>query len=151
MDLYLTGKRALVTGASKGIGRATAIALAEEGCDLVLVSRDANALNLVADRVHAAGAAHVDVVPADLSQRSEVARLAAAAGPIDILVNNAGAIPFGRCTDFARRLVGIVAHRAQELPDGGGIVGHLPRHIGLHQHAQPVAGADILQPARRGA
>ena len=50
MDLYLTGKRALVTGASKGIGRATAIALAEEGCDLVLVSRDANALNLVADR-----------------------------------------------------------------------------------------------------
>ena len=69
MDLYLTGKRALVTGASKGIGRATAIALAEEGCDLVLVSRDANALNLVADRVRAAGAAHVDVVPADLSQR----------------------------------------------------------------------------------
>jgi NAD(P)-dependent dehydrogenase (short-subunit alcohol dehydrogenase family) len=99
MDLQLSGKRALVTGASKGIGRATAIVLAEEGCDLVLVSRDANALNAVAESARAAGAAHVDIVAADLSYGSEVVRLAAAAGPIDILVNNAGAIPPGTLLD----------------------------------------------------
>jgi NAD(P)-dependent dehydrogenase (short-subunit alcohol dehydrogenase family) len=99
MDLYLSGKRALVTGASKGIGRAVAVALAEEGCELVLVSRDANALNAVADAARAAGAARVDVVPADLSRGAEIVRVAEAAGPLDVLVNNAGAIPPGSLLD----------------------------------------------------
>jgi 3-oxoacyl-[acyl-carrier protein] reductase len=99
MDLYLSGKSALVTGASKGIGRAVAVALAEEGCDLVLVSRDANALNAVAGDARAAGAARVDVVPADLSRGAEIVRLVEAVGPLDILVNNAGAIPPGSLLD----------------------------------------------------
>jgi NAD(P)-dependent dehydrogenase (short-subunit alcohol dehydrogenase family) len=95
MDLQLTGKRALVTGASKGIGRATAILLAEEGCDVVLVSRDPATLTLAADAIRAKSQVSVEIIPADLSQQAEVERVAAAAGDLDILVNNAGAIPGG--------------------------------------------------------
>lgn len=95
MDLQLKGRRALVTGASKGIGRATALLLAEEGCDLVLVARDADALAALGDAVRARCQVSVQVLPADLSRQAEVERVAGEGGAIDLLVNNAGAIPPG--------------------------------------------------------
>jgi len=95
MDLKLSGKRALVTGASKGIGRATALRLAEEGCDLVLVARTASALEEAADEIRRRFQVSATALPADLSRNAEIERLAAAVGEIDILVNNAGAIPQG--------------------------------------------------------
>ena len=95
MDLHLAGKRVLITGASQGIGRATALTFAEEGCDLVLVSRDPDALRAAADLARDRRQTAVQTIPADLSRQSEVERVAAEAGPIDILVNNAGAIPPG--------------------------------------------------------
>jgi len=95
MDLHLAGKRALITGGSKGIGRASAAALAEEGCDVVLVARDPALLDETADALRARHQVRVEVMAADLSRQSEVERVAAAAGALDILVNNAGAIPPG--------------------------------------------------------
>ena len=98
MDVELTGKTAIVTGASKGIGRAVAEALAEEGCSLHIVSRTEAALNAVRDDLNERFGAQVTVHALDLSKEEDVAKLAAAAGDCDILVNNAGSIPAGDIT-----------------------------------------------------
>jgi NAD(P)-dependent dehydrogenase (short-subunit alcohol dehydrogenase family) len=95
MDLELAGKRAVITGGSKGIGRAVAEMLADEGCDLLLAARNADALDEAAAAIRARRQVNVTTLPADLSRHEEVLRLAAAAGTPDILVNNAGAIPPG--------------------------------------------------------
>ena len=99
MDLHLAGKRALITGGSKGIGRATAAVLAEEGCDVLLVARDEVALEQAAAaigaRLPSQSGVRVQTLAADLSRQAEVERVATAAGTVDILVNNAGAIPPG--------------------------------------------------------
>lgn len=95
MDLQIQGKRALITGGSKGIGRAIAHALADEGCDLVLVARDASVLEKVAQAIRGRREVNVEVVAADLSSEETVRKVARKAGDIDILVNNAGAIPAG--------------------------------------------------------
>jgi NAD(P)-dependent dehydrogenase (short-subunit alcohol dehydrogenase family) len=95
MDLGLAGKRALITGGSKGIGRAAALVLAEEGVDLVLAARGAAGLEAAAEAVRVRRQVSVTTIAADLSREDAVQRLAEAAGPIDILVNNAGAIPPG--------------------------------------------------------
>ncbi len=95
MDLHLEGKRALITGGSKGIGRAAAELLAEEGVHVTLVARDPATLETAAAAVRARRQVTVRTIAADLSQESEVLRVAAEAGEVDILVNNAGAIPPG--------------------------------------------------------
>ncbi len=95
MDLQLAGKRVLITGGSKGIGRASAEVLADEGCHLILVARDPGALEEAAAAIRARRQVNVRTIPADLSDDATVRRVAADAGEIDVLVNNAGAIPPG--------------------------------------------------------
>jgi NAD(P)-dependent dehydrogenase (short-subunit alcohol dehydrogenase family) len=99
MDLHLGGKHALITGASKGIGRAVADVLAEEGCGLTMISRTQAALEEAAAAIRSRHQVNVRVIAADLSEQAEVERVANAAGEIDILVNNAGAIPPGTIAD----------------------------------------------------
>ena len=95
MDLKLIGRKALVTGASKGIGAACAESLAREGCHVVLVARDAEALAAVQRRLLSFGT-DIDVEAVDLGDSAGVTSLAARHPEVDILVNNAGAIPAGR-------------------------------------------------------
>src|SRR5260370_7317429 len=95
MDLDLGGRKALITGASKGIGRATARALAAEGCDLVLVARTAADLAAARDEIRAQHNVAVSVVPLDLSQGDAARSLARDFPAIDILANNPAPIPGG--------------------------------------------------------
>jgi NAD(P)-dependent dehydrogenase (short-subunit alcohol dehydrogenase family) len=95
MDLAFRGKRALVTGASRGIGRAIAEGLAGEGADLVLTARNPAAIREASEAIRSQHRVVVESVDADLATPDGVAKVAAAAGKIDILVNNAGAIPNG--------------------------------------------------------
>jgi NAD(P)-dependent dehydrogenase (short-subunit alcohol dehydrogenase family) len=100
MDLNLRGRTALITGASKGIGRAIAAVLAREGCNLILVSR--TAADLEAARHEIAASHNVSVVThaLDLSASPAIKELTAAQPDIDILVNNAGAIPGGNLSEI---------------------------------------------------
>ena len=96
MDLNLAGKKALITGASKGIGLAIAKRFAIEGCSVVLVARSEDDLKQAQrDILKTDQSVGVDYRAADLSKTSEVNALAKEQADIDILVNNAGAIPAG--------------------------------------------------------
>jgi len=95
MDLRLKGKSVLITGASKGIGLATAEAFAEEGCDLHLTARSGPALEAHKARLERDFRIHVTTYALDLAKSENIAELARLAGDVDILVNNAGEIPSG--------------------------------------------------------
>jgi NAD(P)-dependent dehydrogenase (short-subunit alcohol dehydrogenase family) len=137
VDLELKGKTALVTGASKGIGKAIARTLAREGARVAICARDASTLAGAAKEI--AEATRGDVVPiaGDLSRADEVQRVAEDAagrlGRLDILVNNAGAIRGGDflkipdeqwAGDWSLKLLGYVRMARAVIPQmqaqGGG-------------------------------
>lgn len=95
MDLHLRGKKALITGASQGIGEGLAEVFAEEGCNLVLVARSGEKMKSLATRLRNAHAVTIDVLEQDIAARGAAEAIGQAAGRIDILINNAGAIPGG--------------------------------------------------------
>ena len=96
MDLGLRGRTAIVGGATSGLGRASADALAKEGCNLLVWSRRADALAAVAEELRSAHGVGVEHVVADAMDRGAAATVAEAAatlGSVDILVSNAGGPP----------------------------------------------------------
>ncbi len=102
MDLGLTGRVAVVTASSRGLGRATALALAAEGCDLVVSSRGAEALHATAADAASLGVT-VEAVEADVTDPATPSRLVERAverfGRLDIAVGNAGGPPAGRALE----------------------------------------------------
>ncbi|GAA4005653.1 3-ketoacyl-ACP reductase [Hymenobacter fastidiosus] len=100
----LTGKIALVTGAGKGIGRAVALALAQEGVHVGLLARTESQLQSVAREIEALGV-KAAVVTADVADRAAVeaaiSQVQDQLGPIDILINNAGIGTFAKLVDMA--------------------------------------------------
>ncbi|HEX3404397.1 MAG TPA: short-chain dehydrogenase/reductase [Acetobacteraceae bacterium] len=100
MDLNLRGRTALITGASKGIGRGAAEVLAEEGVNVILVSRTRADLDAVRDTISARWNVRAEVHAYDISDSANVDRLVAQHADIDILVNNAGAIPAGNLQEI---------------------------------------------------
>jgi len=92
----LSGSVVLITGASRGLGRALALRLAESGASLVLCARDQARLDAVAAEARAAGAGDVLAVSADVGSVRDVARLVAVSfdryGRVDVLVNNASSL-----------------------------------------------------------
>jgi NAD(P)-dependent dehydrogenase (short-subunit alcohol dehydrogenase family) len=85
----LDGKRALVTGASSGIGLGAAVALAEAGAEVVLVARRFAELEAVRDAIRAAGG-RAEALSLDITDIATTAEVLAARGPFDVLVNSAG-------------------------------------------------------------
>ena len=105
MDLFLAGKHALITGGSKGIGRATAELLAEEGVDVTLVARDPAALAQAADAVRARRQVKVVTIAADLSREEEVLRVAAEAdGKCDRKSPSANVLAMNFASDTIHRV-----------------------------------------------
>jgi NAD(P)-dependent dehydrogenase (short-subunit alcohol dehydrogenase family) len=90
----LTGKAALVTGGSKGLGKAMATGLAEAGADVVLASRNEGELRAAAEEIRTATGRRAEFLATDMTNKTDIERLATFAaeklGKVDILINNAG-------------------------------------------------------------
>jgi 3-oxoacyl-[acyl-carrier protein] reductase len=116
MDLELTGKVAIVGGASKGLGRACAEALAAEGAKVVLCSRTAADLERAAQEIKQKTGADVFAYAGDLEQHATIQALIAAAvkrfGRLDILVNNSGGPPLAKALTATEEQWAIAVQRS---------------------------------------
>jgi len=133
----LTGRRAVVTGASSGIGIETARTLAEHGADVTLAVRDVEAGELVAADIRAGNTvAHVDVRPLELADTASVAAFVRAwEGPLHLLINNAGVMALPERTLTAAGL---------ELQFATNHLGHFALATGLHEALAAAEGARIV-------
>jgi 3-oxoacyl-[acyl-carrier protein] reductase len=114
MDLGISGRKAIVCAASKGLGRACALSLAENGVDLTIAARTRETLEAAADVIRRQTGAKVLAVAADITTAGGREAVLAACPNPDILVNNAGGPPPGdfrlpRCISSLYYLLGALA------------------------------------------
>ena len=102
MDLGISGKKAVVCGGSQGLGKAIAVALAQAGVEILLVSRTEEKLEACAKEISSLADASVAWRAADLAQASERAALLERIASSDILINNSGGPPVGDYLSFSR-------------------------------------------------
>ncbi len=162
MDLQLTGKVALVVASSKGLGKAIALQLAEEGCDVMLTSRNAEQLAQAYQDILATAKGRVEYCPCDITSSEDILKLVTTTrnslGPVEILVNNAGGPPgggFEQVDDadwqaaFELNLLSYVRLIRQVLPDlkqqGGRIINITSASI-----KQPIPGLILSNVFRMG-
>jgi 3-oxoacyl-[acyl-carrier protein] reductase len=157
MDLGIAGRAAIVTGSSRGIGRAVAERLCREGANVLLCARNRDSLAEAQRALEGIGGGRVRAVEADLTQAAAAERVVEAAvsawGKIDILVNNAGAargIPFDKLTEelwlenLRLKLFGYLRMARLALPhlrrNGWGRIVNVAGTAGLqpNAHAMPV-------------
>jgi len=163
MDLGLSGKAALIGGASRGIGRAIAMALAREGCNVAICARTPDALDAAAQDIRQETEAEVLAVKCDMASNDDIRRFVqdavATFGKLDIVVNNAGGPPMGNFESLnddywehalAQNLMSVVRTTREALP-------HLKRSgsgriINITSVAvkQPIDGLMLSNSARLG-
>ncbi len=101
MELNLRGKKALVTGASAGLGAAAALALAQEGVEVTINGRNRDRLEKASSRIQSVTGVKVQLAVGDVSKPEDVQRVVQEAGIVDILVSNAGGPPPGDLVDHS--------------------------------------------------
>ncbi len=154
MDLKLQGRRVLVTGSSKGIGLAIAIAFAREGAVPVIVSRSTDALESALATIKKETGIAAHAVTADLGHAEGIKTLMSKAGETDILVNNAGAIPGGSLADvddtrwrqaWELKLFGYINLVREVLPQmekrGSGVIANIIGMAGAAPRSEYVCGS----------
>ena len=163
MDLGLKGKVALVAASSKGLGKASALALAREGARVTICARTEADLHAAAEEIQRETGAEVLAVPADLTTAEGISSVVAAAagrfGGVDVLVNNSGGPALGRFGDFTdddwRRAFEVVTLNFVRFVRE--VVPHMRQHrwgriVGIQSSSvkQPVDGIDLSNGTRPG-
>ncbi|MEI6573465.1 MAG: SDR family oxidoreductase [Alphaproteobacteria bacterium] len=159
MDLGLAGRKAIICASSKGLGKGTAFALAEAGCELVLNGRNADVLHATAEEIKAATGAKITEVVGDVSERATQDRLLAACSEPDILINNNGgpALRDFRELDREALVSGVVQNMVtpieliQRVIDGM-VARKFGRIVNITSASvlTPISGLDLSSGARAG-
>jgi 3-oxoacyl-[acyl-carrier protein] reductase len=159
MDLGLAGRKAIICASSKGLGKGTAFALAEAGCELVLNGRNADVLHATAEEIKAATGVKITEVVGDVSERATQDRLLAACSEPDILINNNGgpALRDFRELDREALVSGVVQNMVtpieliQRVIDGM-VARKFGRIVNITSASvlTPISGLDLSSGARAG-
>ncbi len=157
MDMGIRGRKAIVCASSRGLGRACAQALANEGVDLVVNGLDAKRLRRTADEISAASGGNVTPVAADVSTKEGQAALLEACPQPDILVNNNGGPPLKDFRELDREAIlqGVVQNMVTPIELIQQVVGHMVdqkfgRIVNITSASvkMPIIGLDLSSGAR---